>query len=100
MADAQRLDPALLPEGQRDEVAELDDLLLAEVLSQIGPDRVVGALGIPDQRARVAQRRLLARVVMVGALELQQLVVVLLPQPLLSARERPLAPSVVAFDRL
>src|ERR1051326_2744561 len=52
MADAERLDPALLPERQRDEKAELDQLRDAEVLVQFCPQRVVGDIGVPDDRTR------------------------------------------------
>ena len=100
MADAPGLDHPLLAVGQADEGAELDDLLLGEVLAQAGPDGLVGALGIPDEHARVEQCRLLALSEAVGALEIEEVFVVPLGQPLLSAPERPLRPSVVAVDRL
>ena len=100
MADAERLDPALLPVGERHEIAQLDDLLVAEVQSKALPERVVRALRVPDERARVEQRRLLALVVAIGALELEQFVVVDLGKSLLSTRERPLRASVVTVDRL
>jgi hypothetical protein len=76
--DAEGLDPALLPVRERHEVAELDDLLLAEVQPQPLPQGVVRALGIPDQRAGVEERRLLALVVAIRPLELEELVVVML----------------------
>ena len=41
VADAQRLDPPLPSKGDTDEVAELDQLLLTEVLVQLGPQGVV-----------------------------------------------------------
>jgi hypothetical protein len=72
------LDHPLLPERDRDERTQLDDLLLAEVLAQSRPERVVDALGVPDQVARVQERGLLTLRVTVGALEVQQLVVVAL----------------------
>jgi hypothetical protein len=76
MADPERLDPALLSVRDRNEVAELDQLLLAEMQPKPLPQRVVSALGVPDDGARVEQRRLLALVEAIGALELQELVVV------------------------
>jgi hypothetical protein len=88
--DAERLDPALLAVGEGDEIAELDELLLAEVQTQTLPQRVVGAVGVPDDRARVEQCRLLPLVIAAGPLELEQVVVVRLGKTLLSARERPL----------
>jgi hypothetical protein len=100
VADPERLDPALLAERQRDEVPELDDLRLAEVGAQPFDQRLFDAPRVPDQVARVEERRLLTVVEPLRALELQQLVVVLLRRRPLSARERPLRASVVAVDRL
>src|SRR5215831_14000638 len=39
--DAERAQPALLPHGQRDEIADLDQLALAEMLVQPRPELVV-----------------------------------------------------------
>src|SRR5262249_28367819 len=41
MLDVERAQPALLPHGQRDEIADLDQLGLAETLVQAGPELVV-----------------------------------------------------------
>jgi hypothetical protein len=90
----------LLAERQRDEVPELDDLRLGEVGAQPLDQRIIDAPRVPDKVARVEQRRLLAVVKPLRALELQQLVVVLLRWRPLSTRERPLRASVVAVDRL
>jgi hypothetical protein len=65
VADPERLDPALLAEGQGDEVAKLDDLVVGEVLPQAREDGVVGVARRPDEVARVGERRLLALVVAV-----------------------------------
>src|SRR5918996_4843662 len=100
VAEAERLDPALLSEGERHEVPELDDLLVAEVLPELLPDAVVGPLRVPHEHARIEERGLLPVIEAIGMLELEKLVVVLLDQSLLSAPERPLRPSVVASDRL
>ena len=99
MADAPRLDDALLAVRDRYEGAELDDLLLAEVPAQALPQRVVDALGIPDEVARVEERGFLPLRVVVRALEVEQLAVVRLVQ-LVSRPERPLRASVLAADRL
>ena len=77
-----------------------DDAELGEVLAEARPHRVVRALRIPDERARVEERGLLPGGVAMGALEVQEVRVVVLDQPLLSGPERPLRPSVVALDRL
>jgi len=100
MADAPRLDHALLTERQRDEGTELDDLRVAEMRPQILPHTFGRAFGIPDQHARVQERGLLTFGEAIGAFELQQLGVVLLGESLLSAPERSLGPSVVALDGL
>jgi hypothetical protein len=90
VTDGPGLDHALLAEGEGDEGAELDDLLVAEVLAEPSPERLVDALRAPDQVARVEQGRLLALAEPVGALEVQQLDVVRLGQSLVSPPERPL----------
>src|SRR4029079_9223102 len=99
MADAPRLDHTLLAVGESDEGAELDDLLLAEVLAQPRPQRVVDTLRVPDEVAGEEKRRLLPLGERVRALELEQLAVVRLVQ-LVSRPERPLRASVLAADRL
>ena len=99
MADIPRLDHALLTVGECDERAELDDLLLAEVLAQPRPEGVVDAFRVPDEVAREEERRLLPLRERVRALELEQLAVVRLVQ-LVSRPERPLRASVLAADRL
>jgi hypothetical protein len=77
VADAERLDPALLAEGEGDEVAQLDDLVVAEVLAQACEDGLVSTRGRPDEVARVGERRLLALVVAIRPLELEEVDVVL-----------------------
>ena len=57
-------------------VEQLDDLRLAEVQVEPLPEGIVGSLGIPDDRARVEERCLLAIVVAARALEVEQLVVI------------------------
>jgi hypothetical protein len=59
VADAERLDPALLAARQGDEEAELDQLSLAEMPAQPLPQNVVGDPGVPDDGARVGERCLL-----------------------------------------
>ena len=100
MPDPECLNPPLLPIRERDEVAELHDLLVVELVAQPFPQVIVDAVGIPDEHARIQQRGRLALVETIRPLEVQELVVVRLRKTLLSARERPLRPSVVAVDRL
>jgi hypothetical protein len=70
VADAERLDPALLPQREGDEEAKLDELGLAEVPVQRLPQRIIGEICIPDDGPRPTQRGLLAIVELLGALEL------------------------------
>jgi hypothetical protein len=60
------------------------------VFSQKAPDPIVGALGVPHEHARVEKRGLFTLGETRGALEVQQLGVVLLGESLLSAPERSL----------
>jgi hypothetical protein len=76
--DPKRLYPALLTVGKGNEVPELDDLIVTEVLAELRPHAVVGSLRVPHQHAGIEERCLLSVVETVGALELEQLVIVLL----------------------
>ena len=96
--DAERLDPALLPQGERDEEPELDELGNCEVLVEPLPESVVGDLRIPDDGARVGQRGLLARGEPVRVGEVEQLVVLLFGESLPSGLDGALDPSVFALD--
>ena len=60
VADAQRFNPTLLAEGQRDEETELDEFGNREMAVQLFPKRFVGNVRIPDNRAGVCESRLLA----------------------------------------
>ena len=60
MFEAQCFDPSLLTERECDEEPQLDQLGNAEVLVEFRPQGVVRNLRIPDDRARVGQRDLLA----------------------------------------
>lgn len=60
MSDPQRLNPPLLPTRQRDEKAQLHQFGFGEVGVQLLPKVIVGNRCIPQNRARVAKRRLLA----------------------------------------
>src|SRR5215203_6545513 len=63
------------------------------------PQFVVGVLGVPDDRLRVGERRLLTLVVAIRGLKLQQLVVVALDEALLATAGRALVAAVQTFDR-
>src|SRR5262245_2513718 len=79
VVDAEQPDPALLAEGQSDEAAELDEFGLGEVLAEPLPE-LVEVLLAPGDRLRVCEGSLLAVVVLVRGLEVQQLVVLRLLQ--------------------
>lgn len=100
VADAKRLDPALLPERQPDEEAQFDELWVGEVLVQALPKRVVGQLGVPDDRGCVGQRCLFALGEFVGVLEVEQFGVLRLRDAFRSRPDRSLYPSVLALNGL
>ena len=100
MADAERLDPSLLSERQRDEEPELDELRNREVLVKLRPQGIVGDVGIPDDRARIRKRDFLAFAEAGGFFELQQIVVLLFGESFPSSLDGALDPSVLAVDRL
>src|ERR1041384_364216 len=99
MADAERLDPALLPERQCDEKAELDQLRDAEVLVQFCPQRVVGDIGVPDDGAGIGQRGLLALGEFVRRAEVQEFVVLPFRQSFPSSLDGSLHASIFAVNR-
>src|SRR5262249_58154780 len=77
-----RAQPALLPHGQRDEIADLDQFGLAEMLVQPRPELIVDRQ-IPGDRLGVGERRLLPLVVSARALEIDEIAVVVLDHALL-----------------
>ena len=79
--DVEQPQPALLAERQPDHAAQLDQLGLTEVRVQAVPERVVG-VHPPRDRLGVRERRLLPVVEAVRALEVEQLVVLALDEPL------------------
>jgi hypothetical protein len=56
VAEAQSFDPALLPQGERDEEAQLNEFFSGKVLMQLLPEYVIGNFRIPDNRAGIGQR--------------------------------------------
>jgi hypothetical protein len=71
VSDAECLDPALLAARQGDEEAELDQLILAEMLVQPRPELVIGDIGVPDDGAGVRERGFLALGEAIRVLEIQ-----------------------------
>jgi hypothetical protein len=100
VAQPQRLDPLLLPEGQCDEVPQLDELRVREMLVQPSPQLIVGRLGVEDDRFGIGQRCLFTLVVLGRVAEVEQFGVGVLGQSLLPGPDRALDPSVLAVNCL
>jgi hypothetical protein len=100
MADAERLDPALLTERQRDEKTQLHELRIGEMLMQLRPQSIVCDIRIPDDRAGISQRDFFALGETRRAFELQEIVVLLFAQSFPPSLDGSLDPSVLAVDRL
>src|SRR3712207_5070106 len=98
VVDVEHAQPALLPERQADEAAELNELRLAEVAVHPVPELVV-RVEMPGDRLRVGERRLLALVVGGRRLEVEQLVVLAFDEPERAALLRALVAAVLALDR-
>src|SRR5258708_7712038 len=77
--------PALLPHGERDEAAQLDQLGLAEMPVEPVPERIIG-VQVPRDCLGIRKRRLLALVVIAGLLEVQQVLDVILHDGTASGR--------------
>ena len=99
MPDTERLDPALLPERQRDEESQLDELRHREVLVELRPQSLVRNLGVPDDRAGIRQGNFLAFAETGRFFELQEIVILLFRESLPSSLDGALDPSVLAVDR-
>jgi hypothetical protein len=56
MTDSQRLDPALLSQGEPDEEAQLNEFFSREVPMEFFPEYIIGDFRIPDNRAGIGQR--------------------------------------------
>jgi hypothetical protein len=100
VANVQRLDPSLLPEGEADEETELDQLRVGKVCVQLLPESFVGDGGVPDDGAGVGEGDLLALGELVGFLKMQQTGVLCLRNAPRSRPDRPLYPSILAFNGL
>ena len=99
MIDAQGFDPTLLAKRQADEKPELDQFRDGEVLMKFFPERVVGDIGIPGDRAGVGQRDFLALGKPVRVGEVEQLIVFLFRESLPSSLDGALYASIFALDR-
>src|SRR5262245_3577387 len=96
--DAERAQPALLPHGQGDEIADLDELGLAEMPVQPRPELVIDRQ-IPGDRLGIGERRLLPLVIAARALEIEEIAVVVLDHALLCRLDRALIAAEFAQHR-
>ena len=79
VVDVEQAQPALLTEREADHASELDELRLAEVAVQALPQRIAG-VEVPGDRLGICERRLLAIVIAIRLLEVQQVLDVGLDQ--------------------
>src|SRR4029077_16113 len=98
MLDVQGAQPALLAHGERDEIADLDQLRFAEMLVQPCPD-LVGRGQVPGDHLRIGQRCLLLVVVACRGLEIDQLHVVVLDRTGFRRLDRALVAAEFAQHR-
>ena len=98
MLDVERAQPALLAHGDGDEIADLDQLRLAEMLVQPRPERVVGRQ-IPGDRLGVGERGFLPLVVARRALEIDQVGIVVFLEAGLGRLDRALVAAELAQHR-
>src|SRR6266853_6962178 len=98
VVDVEQPQPALLPHGERDEAAQLDQLGLAEMPVEPIPERIIG-VQVPGDYLGVGKRRLLALVVIAGLLEVQQVLDVILHDGTASGRlDRALIAAVFTLN--
>src|SRR6266581_4669023 len=98
VVDVEQAKPALLPHGERDEAAQLDQLGFAEMPVEPFPERVIG-VQVPGDCLGVRKRRFLALVVIAGLLEVQQVLDVILHDGAASGRlDRALIAAVFALN--
>ena len=96
--DVERAQPALLAHGDGDEVADLDQLGLAEVLVQPRPQFVAGRQ-IPGDRLGIGERGLLPLVITRRDLEIDQVRIVVFLQAGLRRLDRALVAAELAQHR-
>ena len=95
--DVEGAQPPLLAHGQRDKIADLDQLGLAEMFVQASPEPVVGG-EIPGDGFGISERRLLALVIAARALEIDEVAVIVLNEPLGRRVDRSLIAAEFAKD--
>src|SRR6266581_6505676 len=98
VVDVEQAKPALLPRGERDEAAQLDQLGFAEMPVEAFPERIIG-VQVPGDCLGVRERRFLALVVIAGLLEVQQVLDVILHDGAARGRlDRALIAAVFALN--
>src|SRR5882672_2676835 len=98
VVDVEQPQPALLPHGERDEAAQLDQLGLAEMPVEPVPERIIG-VQVPGDCLGIRKRRLLTLVVFTGFLEVQQVLDVILHDGAARGRlDRALIAAVFALN--
>src|SRR5262245_46963500 len=98
MLDIERAQPALLAHGEGYEITDLDQFGLAEVLVQPRPELVVDRQ-IPGDRLGIGERGLLLFAILRGSLEIDQVAIVVLDDPLARGFNGALIAAIFAFDR-
>src|SRR2546426_7792781 len=98
VVDIEQAQPALLPHGERDEAAQLDQLALVEMPVEPFPERIIG-VQVPGDCLGIRKRRFLPLVIIAGLLEVQQLLDVVLHDGAASGRfDRALIAAVFALN--
>src|SRR5438552_6385546 len=98
VVDVEQPQPALLPHGEGDGAAELDELGLAEMPLQTFPERIVG-IEMPGDRLGIRERCFLAVVAARGFFEIEQVLDVLFHDPRARSLDRALVAAIVTLHR-
>ena len=98
VVDAEGFDPTLLAESEADEKAELNQLGDGEVSMEFFPERGVGDVGVPSDRAGVGQRDFLPFAELVRVGEVEQLVVFFFGEALPSSLDGALNTSILTLN--
>ncbi len=99
VTDAEGFDPALLSEGQRNEKSQLDKLGIGKMAVQLFPERGVGNIRVPDNRAGVRQRDFLTLGEVLRGLKIKQLIIIRFRKSLPSSLDGALHASIFAVNR-
>ena len=95
--DIERPQPALLTHGERYEIADFHEFWLAEMVVQARPQRIVGRQ-VPGNGFGIGERRLLALVIAVAFLKIDQIEIIVLDKALLGSLNRTLISTICSSD--